>query len=45
VDVAGGLAVVKATGYDGTITLEIFSPDRDYLAMSLKKVRAIWESI
>ena len=30
---------------DRTMTLEVFSPDRDYLAMSLKKVRAIWESV
>jgi len=44
-DLAGGLAAVKAAGYDQTITLEIFSPDRDYLAMSLRKVRAVWDSI
>lgn len=43
VDVAGGLTAIKATGYDQTITLEVFSPNRDYLAMSLKKVRALWE--
>jgi sugar phosphate isomerase/epimerase len=42
--VAGGLASVKASGYDQTMTLEVFSPNRDYLAISLKKVRAIWES-
>ncbi len=45
VDVSGGLAAIKASGYDSTVTLEVFSPDRDYLAMSLKKVRAIWENI
>jgi sugar phosphate isomerase/epimerase len=44
VDVAGGLAAIKASGYDQTMTLEVFSPNRDYLAISLKKVRAIWES-
>jgi sugar phosphate isomerase/epimerase len=44
VDIAGGLAAVKASGYDQTITIEVFSPDRDYLAMSLKKVKAIWEN-
>jgi sugar phosphate isomerase/epimerase len=43
VDVAGGLAALRAAGYDSTITLEFFSPDRDYLAVSLKKVRAMWE--
>lgn len=44
VDVAGGLAAIKASGYDSTITLEVFSLDRDYLAASLKKVRTIWEN-
>jgi sugar phosphate isomerase/epimerase len=44
VDVAGGLAAIKATGYDQTVTLEVFSPNRDYLSMSLKKVRAFWQS-
>lgn len=43
-DIAGGLEAIKATGYDSTITLEVFSPDRDYLALSLKKVKGIWES-
>jgi len=45
VDIAGGLAAIKASGYDETITIEVFSPDRDYLDMSLKKVRTIWEQI
>jgi sugar phosphate isomerase/epimerase len=45
VDVTRGLAAIKASGYDGTMTLEVFSPNRDYLAMSLKKVMPIWESI
>jgi sugar phosphate isomerase/epimerase len=44
-DLAGGLAAIKASGYDRTITLEVFSPDRDYLAVSLQKVRAVWDSI
>jgi len=44
VDVAGGLAVIKASGYDETMTLEVFSLERTYLSMSLKKVRAIWEN-
>ncbi len=36
---------IKASGYDQTITLEVFSPDRDYLAVSLQKVRTVWDSI
>lgn len=43
IDLAGGLAAVKASGYDSTITLEVFSPDRSYLAASLSKIREMWE--
>ena len=42
--IAQGLAAIKTSGYDDTITLEVFSPDREYLAVSLKKVRLIWEN-
>lgn len=45
VDIAGGLSVIKDSGYDSTITLEVFSPDRDYLSISLKKIRTIWDRI
>ena len=31
-----------ATGYDGTITLEVFSSDRDYLLLSREKLRQWW---
>lgn len=34
---------IKKTGYDDTMTLEVFSPDRDYLKLSLQKARTIWE--
>ncbi len=43
IDIAGALAALKAAGYDQTMTLEVFSPDSDYLALSLRKVRAMWE--
>ncbi|MEW6264627.1 MAG: sugar phosphate isomerase/epimerase family protein [Thermodesulfobacteriota bacterium] len=43
VDLAGGFSALKKLGYDDTITLEVFAPDRDYLAMSLSKVKALWE--
>lgn len=33
---------LKRHGYDGTISLEVFSPDREYLEMSRKKVQKIW---
>jgi len=44
-NLVAGLEAVKASGYDGTITLEIFSADRDYLSISLKKVKEIWKNI
>ncbi len=43
VDAAGGLAALKRLGYDESMTIEVFSPDRDYLSLSLKKVRTMWE--
>ncbi len=42
IDLVGGLTAIKESGYDLTITLEIFSADRSYLATSLEKIRAIW---
>ncbi len=35
---------LKRTGYDGTITLEVFSDDRDYLLASQHKLRAAWDA-
>jgi len=29
--------------YDGTITLEVFSKDRDYVVLSKEKLRRLWE--
>jgi len=34
---------LKRSGYDGTITLEVFSPDRRYLLFSREKLRELWE--
>jgi sugar phosphate isomerase/epimerase len=36
---------LKLKGYDKTMTLEVFSPDRDYVRMSLEKAREWWELI
>jgi len=44
-DATAALGEVKAAGYDGTMTLEIFTPDREYLAVSLRKVREIWDAL
>ena len=43
VDVAGNIHCLKAAGYDGTITLEVFSPDRHYLAYSRDVLRRLWD--
>jgi sugar phosphate isomerase/epimerase len=34
---------LKRTGYDGTITLEVFSDDADYLLASQRKLRTVWD--
>lgn len=44
VDWEKALSVLKKIGYDGTITLEIFSPDRDYLLLTKQKVQKFWNS-
>ena len=42
-DVAHQIQTVRATGYDGTITLEVFSEDKHYLTYSRDLLRTIWE--
>jgi sugar phosphate isomerase/epimerase len=29
--------------YDGTVTIEVFSKDRDYVVLSRNKLRALWD--
>lgn len=36
--------ILKRHGYEGTITLEVFSPDRDYLLLSRDKLKKLWKS-
>jgi sugar phosphate isomerase/epimerase len=36
------IPLLKKNGYDGTITLEVFSPDRRYLLFSRDKLRELW---
>ncbi len=43
IDVADSARILKRCGYDGTITLEVFSPDRRYLALSRDLLRTVWE--
>lgn len=36
------IGLLKASGYDSTITLEIFTPDRTYLVDSAARLRKLW---
>src|SRR4030042_2841247 len=39
------IKALKQTSYDETMTIEVFSKDRDYLSNSNKKMKKIWESL
>jgi sugar phosphate isomerase/epimerase len=43
VDVRRAVGLLKRSGYDGTITLEVFTPDPHHLAYSRDLLRRIWE--
>jgi sugar phosphate isomerase/epimerase len=43
IDWRWAIDLVKRSGFDDTITLEVFSPDDDYLAISRRKVRQLWD--
>jgi sugar phosphate isomerase/epimerase len=42
VDVRGSIRALQAVGYDGTITLEVFTPDRHHLAYSRDLLQRLW---
>jgi sugar phosphate isomerase/epimerase len=42
VDLRGAVRLLQASGYDGTITLEVFTPDRHHLAYSRDLLRRVW---
>lgn len=44
IDYARLVPLLKASGYDGTITLEVFTPDRRHLAYSRDVLRAMWDA-
>ena len=37
------LRLLKASGYDGTITVEVFCPDRGYVLDSAARLRRMWQ--
>src|SRR5688572_7795215 len=45
IDVPAAVRALKRCGYDGTITLEVFTRDRHYLAYSRDVLRAMWDRI
>ncbi len=45
VDVRGAVEGLKRCGYNGTITLEVFTPDRRHLAYSRDVLRRMWDEV
>lgn len=45
IDVRKHLSALKKARYDGTITLEVFTPDPEYLQISAAKLRAMWNEV
>lgn len=45
IDWPRALRLLKERGYDGTMTLEVFAQERDYLLQSAEKVRRWWSQI
>ena len=43
VDVCASVKALRKCGYDGTITLEVFTPDRHHLLYSRGLLRRTWE--
>ncbi len=37
------IGLLRGSGYDGTITLEVFSPDRSFLLDSVARLRRLWD--
>jgi sugar phosphate isomerase/epimerase len=42
-DLRAAVRALKRCGYDGTITLEVFTPDRHYLTYSRDVLRRLWD--
>jgi sugar phosphate isomerase/epimerase len=43
IDTATYVRMLQKAGYDGTITLEVFTPDKHHLAYSRDLLRGIWQ--
>jgi sugar phosphate isomerase/epimerase len=45
IDWRWALGALQRAGYDGTITIEAFIPDSDYLVLARQKVRRLWDEL
>jgi sugar phosphate isomerase/epimerase len=45
IDIPHHVRTLKQSGYDGTITLEVFTPDHHYLAYSRDILRRLWSQL
>jgi sugar phosphate isomerase/epimerase len=45
VDLPRALRALQKSRFDGTITLEVFTPDRHYLAYSRDMLRRLWDEL
>ena len=44
-DVRGSVEALQTCGFDGTITLEVFTPDRHFLTYSRDVLKRVWEEV
>jgi sugar phosphate isomerase/epimerase len=44
IDLAKHMRQLRASGYDETITLEVFAPDRHFLGYSRDRLRELWDA-
>lgn len=44
IDIPRAIALLKELGYDDTITLEVFTANRDYVALSRDILRRLWDA-
>lgn len=45
VDLKGAVSALKRSGYDGTVTLEVFSREREYLRVSRRQWLRLWSEV
>jgi sugar phosphate isomerase/epimerase len=45
IDWAEQIKLLHGSGYDGTITLEVFTPDRSYLLENVTRLRRLWQAV